>query len=432
MSLTRLSVSLFSLGIIFFTLVVYFKRTLISSESHGLTDFYKFYESVLFYFSGQDLYNNTFAAIVTPVISVWVRSDGNLSTPFFTLLLLSLHYFNYARAFQLWNAISVACIFLGGWLALRPFPQWHKNTLPIIALFALYLPNSQNLACGEIGAMLLVIVAGAWLLARKNHDISAGMLIGFACAIKLFCGLFLIYFLCLKRMRLLLAALIVFILAFLLGGFVFGFNSYFSYHVILSSIYWYGITWNVSFHGFFLRLFSNVEGNTPLILAPYLANIFTTGCSVVLMGTLIWIWKKGGDQKFDTGFSLVIISMLLLSPLGWVYYFPLLLIPYLVLVEEGNMGTHLAACFLLWLSTLTGNFLRPAQIKTLTQIFVAGGVGFYVLLGLLGLLSLVAFGVKRSEQDTISESLWYVIYIVIFIPSLISLGAIFRGIMACH
>jgi alpha-1,2-mannosyltransferase len=425
--------------LLFIILVAYFKRTIVAGGVYGASDFFKFYESALFYFSGQNIYSNDIIELrstTAAVSSTWVTANGNLNPPFFTLLLLPLHFFNYARAYQVWNMFTTAFFLLGPYLALRPFPQWHKYTLPIITLFALYLPNSANLAYGQITSILLVILTAAWLLSRKNKDISAGVCIGLACAIKLFCGLFLIYFLCLKRFRLISSSLITIFMTSVVALWVFGFQAYVAYHTMLNTINWYAASWNVSFFGFFTRLFSNVEHNVPLVIAPHLVNIFTVLCSIPLVIYLAWIWKKWGAQKFDIGFSLVLVSMLLLSPLGWTYYFPLLIIPYLVLVRDGNWGVHLGCCFLLFISTLTGNLLRTPMVKTKMQVLLLGGTGFYALLGLLLLLSLVGYGVGKSrsqenQESGISESLWIVIYSIIFIPSLISLGAIFRDLYLC-
>ncbi|HEV2613975.1 MAG TPA: glycosyltransferase family 87 protein [Gammaproteobacteria bacterium] len=434
MSLKRIGLLFFSALMLFVTVVISFKRVLVSGNYFGASDFWKFYNSVLFYFSGQNIYTNAFVVNkASSMASIWGQADGNLNPPFFTLLLLPLHYFNYSRAFQIWNMISVVCMFLGAYLALRPFPQWHKNTLPIMALFALYLPTADNIACGQMASILLVILASVWLLARKNQDISAGLLLGFACAIKLFCGLFLIYFLCLKRVRIVIAALSVFILAFLMAGFVFGFSAYREYYAVLGEVHWYASTWNASFYGFFTRIFSNTEGNVSLLNLPYLANGLTVICSVALFSYLIRFWRKQSPQQFDLGFSLVIVAMLLLSPLGWIYYFPVLLIPYLILVGEGNMGTHLAACLLLLLSTQMWGLLIPLQIKTMKELLIMGGMGFVVLLGLLGLLSVVAKGVRHDENLTVSENSWILIYSVIFIPSLLYLEGLAKSLyLLCH
>jgi hypothetical protein len=428
MSLKQISVWLFSAGVLFFTLVVYFKRIAVASGDYGNTDFYKFYESVLFYFSGQNIYSG--------VIVKSIFLNANLNPPFFTFLLLPLYFFNYAQAYQIWSVISLACILGGAYLALRPFPQWRKNTLPMVALFALYLPCSEILTFGQITGLLLVILSGAWLFARKNKEFSAGVLIGLACSLKLFCGLFLIYFLCLKRFRILFAAVGTILVTALIGLWMFGIQAYLAYHANFTSIRWYAANWNVSFYGFFEKLFSNAEKNSPLIIAPHLVVFCTAVCSIVLIAFLVKIWRKGGSLNFDRGFALVMVSMLLLSPLGWIYYFPLLLIPYLVLVSESNELVHLGVCFLLLLSTLTGNYEVPTHMKTASQIFLSGGFGFYILLSLLVLLSWRTPAQKeistqpQPQSQAITENLWILIYSLIFIPSLISLVDIFRNMTA--
>ncbi len=412
----------------------YLKRTVFSGGYYGSSDFFKFYESTLFYFSGQNIYSSDIVEmkthVLTSVVTSWVTSDANLNPPFFTLLLLPLHVFNYAKAYQYWNIFSLGCLIIGLHVALKPFPQWHKNTLIILALFLLYLPTSAVLAYGQLTGLLLLLIASAWILGRAHKDMPAGIFIGLACSVKLFCGLFLIYFLCIKRYRLILTAVMTILCSVLAGLMVFGLKAYAEYHQMLSTIRWYAASWNVSFYGFFLRLFSGAEKNIPFISAPYAVKILTVLCIGLLAMYLLRTWKKWGEQQFDFSYALVIISMLLLSPLGWIYYFPLLVIPYLILVAKGNDLIHLGLCVLLFLSTLTGRLLRTTQIKTHLQIFVFGGVGFYVLLGVLALISIVGYGLwhSRVKNQAISENLWIIIYSIIFIPSLISLGAIFRDV----
>lgn len=434
MRLKQLSLFFVSLALLFFILVVYFKRAMMSGLAYGQTDFYKFYESVLFYFSGQNIYSNVIVEYKGATATAWITANANLNPPFLTFLFLPLHFFNYAKAYQLWSTISVGCILLGAYLATRPFLQWHKNTLSILALFALYLPCSEILAFGQTTSIMLVLIASAWLLAREKNDIAAGIFIGVACGLKLFCGLFLIYFLCLKRFRLFAASLLSFFATVMIGGVVFGFHAYLFYHAILKSIDWYAASLNASLYGFFVKCFSNTEKNTPVMVVPYLASVLTVLSSSGLATFLIHTWRKWGEQQFDLGFSVVIVAMLLLSPLGWVYYFPLLLIPYLVLISKGNDLVHLGACFLLLLSTLTGDYVRAVNMKTLTQVLLTGGFGFYVLVILLGLLCVIGAGKWRSQpqQQKIPGNLWILIYSLIFIPSAESLSALFKVLLSWH
>jgi alpha-1,2-mannosyltransferase len=380
-------------------IAVFLERAIVSGYGHS--DFFVFYEAMRFYFSGQDIYSS----YIINNGAGYIREAGNLNAPFLTLLLLPFNSFNYAQSFQVWSVILTGCLIGGGYLALRPFPQWHKNTVPILLLFLLFFPNIQTLVYGQISPVLFLFVTLAWL----------------------FCGLFLIYFLCLKRFRVVAVSCLTFLGTSLLAWFVFGTKAYISYYQSMKGIFWYAGTWNVSFHGFFMRLFSNEEHNVPFMVSPHLASIFTLGCSAILMAYLIRSWLKAGPQQFDRGFSLVIVSMLLLSPLSWIYYFPLLLIPYLVLVSEKNDWLHLIAFSLLFLSMKIPLLVLASGIKTASQIFWTGGVGFYVLLGLLILLAK-----PYSEYRQFAPRLWGVVYALIFLQPIMVLTIVFFSLTFGH
>ncbi len=432
MKIKNTLIVILSLCIIFFTLLVYLLRTKISGFHYGDSDFYKFYQSVRFYFSGQNLYSMTIAEYKTETTLKWVTSNGNLNPPFLTIFLLPLYYLNYANALILWTIGSLILMFSSVWLVLRPFPQWHKYTLPIMAAFTLYMPNSANIAYGQISNYLFILVAGAWIAGRQKRDILAGILIGIACAIKIFCGLFLIYFFCIKRFKLLTSALITGASAFLASLLLFGLDSYLRYRSVLKEIKWYSASWNVSFFGFFTRLFSDSEKNKPLIYIPHLTEILTILCSIALFVYLIYSWRKLGSLHFDIGFSLTLIAMLLLSPLGWIYYFGLLLIPYFVLIEQSNETRYhnivpIILCIILFFSSLSGNFISTSGIKTTEEVLVNGGTGFYTLIALF-ILSIVLIKEKLSlspittlpQKHIILEPQWYIFYAVAFAPSFIS------------
>ncbi|MDX2163909.1 MAG: glycosyltransferase family 87 protein [Gammaproteobacteria bacterium] len=417
MSLRRIILLSISVFLLLMSVIVYFERTRLSI--YGQSDFFVFYQAVRFYLSGQDIYSSY---IINNGV-MYIREAGNLNAPFLALLLLPFSYVNYACAFEIWVFILMVCLLVGGYLALRPFPQWHKNVLPILALFLMFFPNRETIIYGQISPVLFLLVVSAWLLSRKGKDNLAGVFIGLACTLKLFCGLFLIYFLCLKRFRLFLISVLTFLSANGLAWLAFGTQAYISYYNSIKGIFWYAGTWNVSFHGFFMRLFSNAEHNVPLIAAAHWANIATMTCSALLMVLLTWVWRKEGEAQFDRGFSLVIVSMLLLSPLSWIYYFSLLLIPYLVIVSENNDWVHLAACILLLLSMKMPLLILASGIKSPIQIFWAGGLGFYILLGLLALLAK-----PYQEYARFTPRLWGVIYTLIFIAPIVVLAITFTSL----
>jgi hypothetical protein len=433
MKINTIALAALSLLLILLVITFYLYRATIAGHFYGNSDFFGFYQSVRFYFSGQNLYSPTLISQYLTSSSVWISADGNLNPPFFTLLLLPFYFLNYADALKTWTMISLFLALLSVFLALRPFPRWHKNTLLIMLGFLIYLQTSVTLAFGQVTHYLLILITAAWLLGREKKDISAGILIGMACAIKFFCGLFLIYFLCIKRFKLFLSSVMTALFCFGLSLLVFGAKNYLSYQAVLKKIAWYASSWNVSFLGFFSRLFSFSEKNQSLYSLPWLTKSLTLGLSAFLVIYLVLAWRTLTDKKepFDRGFGLVIIAMILLSPLGWTYYFGLFLIPYLILVHQSNNDhIHLASTFLLFLSMLSGKLLHAQEIKTLTQILYFGGMGFYVLVAFLGLY-LYAFQKRFSFPQAsapMPRHLWFLIYIAALMPSLFSLGSIFKNL----
>jgi len=203
---------------------------------------------------------------------------------------------------------------------------------------------------------------------------------------------------------------------------------------VLKKISWYASSWNVSFLGFFSRLFSFSEKNHAFFTVPHLTAVLTLLLSAGLVFYLarLWYTQKTTKEAFDAGFSLVIIAMILLSPLGWTYYFGLFLIPYLVLLHQSKHdGVHLTGTFLIFFSTLSGGLLHAQEIKTFLQILYFGGIGFYVLIIFL-ILYLASFHRHFSYTQTdgrISENLWFGIYLAAFSPSLFSLCSVFKNLL---
>jgi len=103
----------------------------------------------------------------------------------------------------------------------------------------------------------------------------------------------------------------------------------------MQSVYWYASSWNASFLGFFVRLFGGYDINTPLISLPIISYpLYFLTALATLFGLIKFILRNPNlsfIDKTDQDFSIVIICMLLLSPLGWLYYFPFLCIAFITL-----------------------------------------------------------------------------------------------------
>ena len=97
---------------------------------------------------------------------------------------------------------------------------------------------------------------------------------------------------------------------------------------------------------------------------------------------------------FDLGYGLTLAVMLLVSPLGWMYYFPLLLLPgYAVwlLTREGRLRPLRWGLIVAWgLSTIPTSMVRAADVNDPRSWFTSNSVYFYALVVFAIVLSAAA------------------------------------------
>lgn len=124
--------------------------------------------------------------------------------------------------------------------------------------------------------------------------------------------------------------------------------------------------------------------------------------------------------------------MLLLSPLGWLYYFPFLSIPFLILWDFSKKGIYplflplLLATFLL-LCNIPISLVPTNEIKTnnVIPVFIGASLYFLVLVGLMGLFFLIRRPLTKKlslDFERIPPSLLLLVCIVAFLPSLLGIA----------
>ncbi len=433
---------------------VYGHALFVSSNSLFSTDFYKFYQSALFYFEGQNIYDKIIRPL-TPAEVAFMHGtilvlSSDLNPPFFILLLLPTAWLSYTQSSLIWSALSLIATIAGILLALKPFPAlWNSINLRLWALagFLLYFPTYANLRFGQVTSFLLLITAGAWIACHKRKDGAAGVLLGLALSIKAFYGLFFIYFLIRRQWRLLIYMCSTYIVCALGALWVFGAATYKSYYLTLTKILWYSASWNASLLGFLTRMFGgDNEGNRPIFNIPHLTPLLFLILFGALTIYLIWtswprknLMNKLSEQTkidlFDWGFSLTIVLMILLAPLGWVYYFPLLIIPYITILRISNnlssfnLNLTILSLILL-LSSMPGNYQRPESVIQTPMILTWASYYFYALILLFTLLVMLRNQLLNkkytanaySMQHKFSPGVQLLLFLLAAIPSLITFG----------
>jgi len=381
-------VLLFFLGILMlaYNVQINNKKTDLMNSDYG-----KLYLSSKFFVQNKNPYTPVYVT-ENNKLSIYA---GNLNPPFFQVITAPLGYLSFEKSFIIWTLISIFGGLLTVFLLYTIFPSSLNYFLALTLFLFLYFPTFANFIFGQVTLLLLPLTVGAWLAARHNKVWATGVLLGLAASIKVFFGLFFIYFLFRREWRALGWFLLTLIFCFLLSLIPFGIKIYHNYETVLQSIKWYTSSWNVSLYGFSMRLFGGAEKNVPFFSLPALTHKFYLITSAVLLFFLFKFLqpttKIDYQKKINLDFSLIIIAMLLLSPLAWVYYFPFLIIPIITLMqlaEEGHQPLVLypLTCLAVILSSIPVTLKPASQIITTIDIFVWSGCYFYALIILLALL----------------------------------------------
>jgi hypothetical protein len=323
---------------------------------------------------------------------------SNLNAPLTAVLLVPLTGLGMARSYLVWSCWSVTGAFVSGWLVwqgLRRQRRDHRELVWLwIALLA-YYPTYTALMLGQVTFVTMVPIVGAWAAARRRRDRLAGVLLGLALHLKLFVALLAVLFAVRRNWTVVVwmagsaAALGLLTLPFV------GTSSYLEYAAALRSVTWFSNTWNASYTSFFTRILGGSE-NVPAVNAPALAGALGLLCAVITLVTVIWLTRRMPQDaqsldRFDLGYGLTIASMLIISPLGWMYYFPFLALPgyaVWVVTRERRMRRHKVLLGLAWvLSTIPTQMVRAADANDPTAWFTLDSVYFYALVVLTGVVA---------------------------------------------
>lgn len=378
-------------------LLVLYAVTIDSVAQHAVfSDFGKFYTSARFFLDGRDIYTpltRDFFGTLPDTIEVGRDTlHPNLNPPFVTLLLIPFALLDYGAAYRLWAGLSLICgalamALVGTTVLRRPASRRLASWFWLWILLLAYFPTWASIQLGQVSLLLFLLLAVAWLAGRRDHDRLAGIALGLALSLKLFAGVLVLFFAARRRWAAVAWSLGVFLLGTLAGLLLFGLDTYRRYCDILGSVTWYAASWNASLMGFCSRLFGGSE-NIPLVNLPRLSQGLALGFSAALIVGVMWLARMRCDDEdeavFDMGFSLSLAVMLLVSPLGWMYYFPVLLITFLSAWSfAGRSATvvryraMILAAFLL--STVPHPLLPSREMNSPADWFTWAGFYFYAL-----------------------------------------------------
>ncbi|MFA5632444.1 MAG: glycosyltransferase family 87 protein [Porticoccaceae bacterium] len=271
----------------------------------------------------------------------------NLNPPFFVALMLPLVGLGFTGAWWVWSLLSMGAGVLAVHYLVRELDVKRKclATLAGIALLFSYYPATVNLEIGQVGLFIMLLLVLAWRYLRSGREVLAGFWLGVGAGLKPFLGLFLIALIVDRRWQAVVGFIAGGVVTFVVGLLALGLPNQIEYIRMLGSVDWYAINWNASISGLVHRLLSGNE-LPGLFAMPQLSPIVVNVVSGLILAITIFIlckvhsWHESALRlRSDFLFAVTSVAMLLLSPLGWMYYFPVLAIVLAVCwIHGGRMS----------------------------------------------------------------------------------------------
>jgi hypothetical protein len=303
-------------------------------------DFGKFYYSLQQWQGAGTLYGPSPATAIAfeggRIVQFW-----NMNPPHFHLLIWPLVYLPISGAFWLWMAINVAA---AGWAIWR-IGHAHGRHLGLTG-FILTLASAPMLTwfvTGQVTGLLMALVTAIWLEARRGRWVRAGVLIGVAVSLKMFLWPLGAYLLLRRAWGGVASACAAGAGAFIVGLTMFGVQAHRDWLQALRDVQWTGAVMNASVYGLISRTWTIDVSGTPSALA--------LSSAVALVVVAIGLWAAASAETTDDGMALVLTSALLASPLGWIYYLPIVAGPLLArrhALQPVAIGLCLIPFFLLY------------------------------------------------------------------------------------
>lgn len=364
------------------------------------TDYAKFYYSASQALHGRPLYTVMDNALFHVPAAVFYQSsliqNPPLHMPQVMAAYAPLALLPFAVSYGVWTTLSLAAG-LGGcaicWRQLYgPGANRRQLVWMWIALLA-FFPTFTTVRLGQGALLFFLPAACVWWAARSGHTRCAGIALGLAVSLRSFGALLLFYFLLKRQWRLLFWAGAAYAATVAASLPLVGIDAYRDWLQVMGGVDIQARNWNASLAGFFARLLPT----EPALLA-------TAACSLFWLALLTWLsWPRPQAQtdrrRNDLTFSLALALMLLLSPLGWMYYFPILFIGVFVIWQQTADGPLRRARWALLPAWLLSNVPTvqhlAAELTDPLGWWTWNSVYFYALLLFCALLAYLA---ARGER----------------------------------
>jgi hypothetical protein len=300
-------------------------------------DFGRTFLSAVAFVHGEDMY------AMNDSIPWWIEYKQiylwNLNPPHFHLLLLPLAWLSNDVAMGVWVVFSAACLLVAFKLLLEEVPiEWTpvKRQLAVVGMLA-FIGTGTALVTGHISFVLFLLLTLAWRDARRGRWTRSAVALGLGLSVKPFLLMLVPFYLWRRQWKATAALAGTVALCYLAGLVVFGIDNNRSWlERMRLAESWAWLPMNASIVGLLTRSFSaNIWYANMGPLSPETIKVIWLALGVPLgLLSLAAVAPDRSPRGVDRAFGLLLVGALLLSPLGWTYYFPLAIGPVLMLASS--------------------------------------------------------------------------------------------------
>jgi hypothetical protein len=335
-------------------------------------------------------------------------------------------FMSYEQAARVWFIIEIGLLLSISLLTVRHAIGKITPYVAFIIFASLLGWNAvfQELIYGQLQLLILFMLMIALMLLRKDHQVWGGIVLGVALSVKVFVWP-LLFLLFVKRFwKAVFSCLGIFLMLNVITGIIVGFDVIRDYYFFIGpsvTQYYQAFGYNYSLSTIGWRLFDGT-GSTILLefSAPPLLESFFLARLVSLLVPLFFltvcVTYAYREQNLDVTFSLFVVVAILISPISWIHYFSLTLIPLSVIVRTlkcHNYPTNItiftgfAIIFLVFISetriiTSIVNGFSTGVINSERQVSFWAGLFSY--LPLLALLAVTGILLITNREKPLSFS----------------------------
>lgn len=372
-------------------------------------DFSVYYETALALRKGLNPYDVGLNHLSRELKFYPTRYEQPGDAPTFVLCFEPLTVFSPGTAYLIWSLLSVASLVGFFLLLVRACPEIDRSSAYILALSVLaFTPIAQNFRWSQSNTFVLLGLMVFLRLVERRYDRTAGVLLALLGLLRVFPLVMGGYLLVRRRWHAVGSLAVAFFIgaamtyafvgfAVVKGFFDVSFPLLSGGHWVLKNLDWRLIPLDVALDTFASRFVYFLAGVAPSASVVLARRVVVP---VVKLGILALTFRAtiSGDDRDARAFSLWIVTMLILSPVVWLHYLVLLLIPLgqialaRVRGKTSDRTWHFAQatyCLLVVMTTIMSSLTATTY----------GPVSPMAQLGFLGLLcAYVAAYLFASEQ----------------------------------